>query len=231
MLWKSGGRQDIHQVTGVALKGEESGYVLTSRDGSSLVVDRLCGQTRGQGASVPCFYFDFAARNEQPAASIFGSLLKQMINGMKRMPEEIRQALQEQREAMSGRKPQLGEIVKMLQLITSSHRTFMVIDALDECTALQRFRLLDTLQKILGECPGTRIFLTGRPHIRAEIETRLAGHVVGVSVSPARGDIIEYLRVRLSQDETPDAMDEDLEAEILEKIPQNISEMCVGDWC
>ena len=49
-----------------------------------------------------------------------------------------------------------------------------------------------------------------------------------VSVSPTRGDIIRFLRVRLGQDETPEAMDRSLEADILEKIPENISEMCVG---
>ena len=34
-------------------------------------------------------------------------------------------------------------------------------------------------------------------------------------------------RSRLDEDETPDAMDESLEADILEKVPENISEMCV----
>ena len=113
----------------------------------------------------------------------------------------------------------------MLQLITSSQRTFMVIDALDECTAVQRYRLFDSLKIILEKSPGARIFVTGRPHIRPEIEIRLAGQVASVSVSATREDTIRFLPARLSEDETPDAMDESLEAEILEKIPANISEM------
>ena len=52
--------------------------------------------------------------------------------------------------------------------------------------------------------------------------------MISVSVSPSRNDIIEYLRARLDEDETPDAMDASLEADILEKIPQNMSEMYVG---
>ena len=36
---------------------------------------------------------------------------------------------------------------------------------------------------------------------------------------------MEYLRLRLDEDETPDAMDESLEADILEKIPEKMSEM------
>jgi len=199
--------------------------MLTSRDGSSLVVDRLCDQTRGQNTAVACFYFDFAARNEQSATSMLGSLLKQVISGMERVPGEISRALKEQKKAVSGRKPQLGDIVKLLQIITSSQRTFMVIDALDESTAVQRFRLFDSLKEILEKSPGARILVTGRPHIRAEIERCLAGWVTSVSVSPTRDDIVRFLRVKLSQDETPDAMNENLEAEILEKISGSISEM------
>jgi len=140
--------------------------VLTGCDDSSLAVDKLCDQTRGQHTVVTCFYFDFAALKEQTATVILG-ILKQVIGGTESVPEKIWRALQEQKKAISGRRPQLGEMVKILQLITSSQPTYMVIDALDECTAQQRFRLLDSLQEILEKSPGARIFMTGRPHIRA----------------------------------------------------------------
>ena len=199
--------------------------MLTNSDDSSLVVDWLCDQTGEQHTAVTCFYFDFAARKEQTATSMLGSILKQVISGTEWVPEDIWQALQKQKRAVSGRKPQLDDIVKILQLITSSQRTFMVIDALDESTAVQRFRLFDSLKVILEKSSGARIFVTGRPHIRPEIETRLAGCVTSVSVGPARKDIVRFLRVRLSEDETPDAMDSSLKAEILDKIPRSISDM------
>jgi len=205
--------------------GGRSEPVLTSHHGSSLVVDRLCDQTKGQNTLVTCFYFDFAARKEQTAASVLGALLKQMVSRTGRIPENIGRALREPREAVSGRRPQLGDIVKILQLITSSQRAYMVIDALDEFMTVQRFRLLDSLKAILEKSPRARIFVTGRPHIRTEIETGLAGRVTSVSVSPTRDDIAQFLRIRLSEDETPDAMDESLKADILKKIPKNVSGM------
>jgi len=206
----------------------EGESVLTSRYDSSLVVDRLCDQARGQRIPVTCFYFDFAARKEQSATSMLGSLLKQMVSGMEKVPEEISRAFQEQIKAIGGCRPQLTDIVKMLQAITSSHPTFMCIDALDECVGVQRVRLLDSLSQILEKSPGTRIFVTSRPHVRAEIEIRLPRKVTSVSISPTRGDIIAYLHARLREDETPDAMDESLKGDILAKIPENISETCVG---
>jgi len=158
---------------------------------------------------------------------MLGSLLRQVISEMERVPEEISRALGEHKKAVSGRRPQLADVVKMLQLIMSSQPTFMVIDALDECTAVQRYRLFDSLKEILDKSTQVRIFVTGRPHICPEIEIRLAGRVISVSVRPTRDDIVRFLRFRLSQDETPDAIDSSLEADILEKIPGNISEMWV----
>jgi len=107
--------------------------MLTSHNGSSLVVDRLCDKARGQNNAVTCFYFDFAARKDQSATSMLGSLVKQIVNGMERIPEEILRAFQEQKKAIGGCGPQLANLVKILQAITSPQPTFVCIDALDEC--------------------------------------------------------------------------------------------------
>ena len=40
---------------------KEKRLVLTSLGDSSLVIDSLCDQARGQSVAVTCFYFDFAA--------------------------------------------------------------------------------------------------------------------------------------------------------------------------
>jgi len=202
--------------------------LISCEEDSSLVVDRLCDQSREQNTAVGCFYIDFEVRKGQPAVSMLGSLVRQMVSGMERIPKEIWRAFQEQKKAIGGRNLQLPDVVKMLQLVTCEQRTFMCIDAADECAAVQRFKLIDSLNQILERSPRTRIFLTGRPHIRAEVEKGLAQRVVSVSVSPTKGDIVRYLRARLDEDETPDAMDESLEADIREKIlGNNISETCV----
>ena len=149
--------------------------MLTSHDASSLVVDRLCDRDRGENAVVTCFYFDFADRKEQSAVSILSSLLRQAIGGLEGIPEEISQAFPEERNAIGRGGLRLPDAVKMLQAIASSLRTFVCIDALDECAVQDRVKLLNSLQQILQKSPGTRIFIIGRPHIQAEIERLLAG--------------------------------------------------------
>ena len=70
--------------------------------------------------------------------------------------------------------------------------------------------------------------MIGRPHVQDEVEKRLLGQVMSVSVGSSKDDIVRYLRVRLDEDESQEAMDEGLMAEILEKIPDKMSEMYVG---
>ena len=70
--------------------------------------------------------------------------------------------------------------------------------------------------------------MIGRLHIQAEIEKPLPGRVLSLSVGPKRDDFTRYLRVRLGKDETSDSMDESPEADILDKIPENLSEVGVG---
>lgn len=202
---------------------EERDLVLIGHDRSSLVVDSFCDQTRGQNTVVSHFYFDFRARKEQTATNMLGSLVKQMVRTMERIPEEILRVFEEQRRTIGGRRPQLVDLVKILRTIVSSRPTIICIDAMDECAGEQRFWLLNSLKQILQQSPGTRIFMTGRPHILAEVQSHLAGQVISVSINPPKSDIKRYLHARLVQDETPDAMDKSLEAEILERIPENIS--------
>ena len=201
--------------------------MLTSCDISSLVIDELYDQDGGRGATVACFYFDFAAREEQSPTSVMGALLKQVVSGLEEVPKEIVQAYEDQKKTIGGRGPQLADIVAMLQTTASEMRVFICMDALDECVPGYRVKILDSLRQILDECPDTRVFMTGRPHIRAEVEKRLLGRVTTIRVTPRRHDIVSYLHTKLEEDTTPDAMDSGLEADILRKIPEDISEMWV----
>lgn len=203
--------------------------MLTSHDFSSLVIDTLCDRAGEQGFTVACFYCDFTAQNKQSPTSILSAILKQVVSGLKEIPKEIMQAFEDQKQAIGGRGLRLPEIVKMLQTISSSRHTFICIDALDECVPEYRVKLLSSLRDIIQMSTGTRVFLTGRPHIRGEMEKRLGGRTLSLFISPNEDDIIKYLRARLEEDTTPEAMDDSLEADILKSIPESVSEMYVRE--
>ena len=203
----------------------EAGVLLRTCDASSLVIDRLCDWARGRNAAVACYYFDFATHKEQSPATILGSLLGQVVGGLEEIPADIAQAFRDQGKVIGGRKLEPDEIVQMLQDISSSRPTFICLDAVDECMAEYRAKLLDLLKQILQRSHSTRIFLAGRLYIRDEMEKQLAGRVVAISITPIKDDIIRFLRAKLKEDTTPDAMDKSLEEDIVKNIPETVSEM------
>ena len=193
-------------------------------DASSLVVDRLCDKTKEQNTAVACFYVDFAAREEQSPTNMLGALLKQIVGGLEEIPDEIRETFQDYKKMIGGRGLLVPEIVEMLQTVTSLRPTFICVDALDECVERHRPEVLGSLRQILGKCPNTRIFLTGRQHIQGEVDKYFCEKIIALSVKPNQGDIVGYVQMRLSKDTSLDRMDGGLEDEIIKSITENIPE-------
>jgi len=199
--------------------------LLISYGVSSLVMDRLCQRAVKENAAVACFYFDFAAEEEQSTAAVLGSLLKQVVAGLEEVPERISRAFRDREKASGGQRLPLSEIVGFLQDISSSRCTFICIDALDECQAGHRLELLDLLNQLLQKSPSTRLFMTGRPDVLGEVEMHLGGRAATRSITPIKNDIITFLRAKLKTDVVPDAMGEILEEEIIRNIPEAVPEM------
>ena len=189
------------------------------------MVDKLCEQAAGGKATAAYFYFDFAAQNEQSPAAILGSVLKQILSGLDEIPGRLIKAFQDREKVGGGQRLALAEIVEFLQEVSSTRPTFICFDALDECQETHRAKLLDSLSQILRKSPRARLFLTGRPDIRSEVDRHLAERAVTRSITPTNNDIIIFLRAKLKEDTMPDAMDESLEEEIIRNIPDTFSEM------
>ena len=199
--------------------------MLIGCDVSSVVIDTLCRQAVEGNAAVACFYFDFANQEEQSPAAILGSVLKQVVSGLGKVPERIVKAFRNRDKVIGGQSLSLEEIVEFLQDISTAHRTFICLDAVDECPPGYRVELLGSLNQIFQKSPSVRIFLTGRPHIRGEIDKHLAGRAATRPITPTKDDIIIFLRAKMKADTIPDAMDESLEEEIIKNIPESFSEM------
>ena len=218
MLRESGSGQDTPEVSGsILLKKRIS---LTARYTSSLVIDRLCDQAREEDLVVAWLYCDFLAQQEQTVINMIGAILKQLV-GRREIPKDIREAFQE------GRRPLLADLKRILRIaIASLPQVFICIDALDECLPKNLPELLESLRDIVLESSGTRIFLTGRHHVKEAIQ-RYFTKVVVIPVSPNEGDIRNYLEMKLDRDDEPEAMDSDLRADIVRVIVEKMSDMCV----
>ena len=169
-------------------------------------------------------YCDFLAQQEQSTTNMLGAMLKQLVS-RGRVPQHIREAFRKAKREFGGRGLLLPDMVEILKVtITSLPRVFICIDAVDECTPKHRRDILDSMQEIVRASSNTRVFLTGRPYINDEIVRRF-GEAVRIPLSPPKGDIESYLEMRLDGDPDPNAMDDELRADIMKIIPEKVSEV------
>ena len=191
------------------------------------MIDKLCDEAVEDDTAVACFYFDFASRNQQSPVNMLGSLLRQLVSGLDRIPEVVVRSFRNQKKVIGGRGLQVSGILKMFQTITTAKRTFLCVDALDECAPEHRLVILESLGQIVRESLNTRMFVTGRSHIRSEVERKLGGAAAFVLIEPTSDGIIGYLREKLRHDTTPEMMSSTLETDIMEIISNISSETYV----
>ena len=174
--------------------------------------------------AVACVYCDFNAHKEQSASGVLAALLKQLVAGVEPIPEAVKVAFDRAKREVDGRALGLREICTMLvKCVSLLQRGFICIDALDEFPTKHRPELWGSLQQVVRECPNIRLFITGRLHIREEEKKYFPECPDQPPISPPREDIREYLIMRLKKDSEVNAMDTELEADILRIIPDKIS--------
>ena len=222
MLRASGSGQDISEVSSKALSRNRT--PLTARNVSSLAIDNLCDRAPEENIAVAGLYCDFLSQQEQTNTNIMGAILKQLV-GRGGIPNHVREAFQKGKMEFGGRGPRLPDLMRMLKIaIASLPRVFICLDALDECLPKYILELLALLRDIVRESPSTRLFLTGRPHVREDVQRYFSKAVV-IPISPNPDDIRNYVEMRLDKDTEPEAMSNDLRVDIVRVILEKISAM------
>ena len=194
------------------------------------MIDSLCDRAKEENITVAGLYCDFLSHQEQTITNIMGAILKQLAGRGSSIPNYLREAFEKAKTEFGGRGPRLADQMDMLKsAIASLPRVIICIDALDECLPKCLLELLKSLRDIVRESPTTRIFLTGRPHVREDVQ-RYFTAVVVMPISPNTNDIRTYIEMRLDGDTEPEAMNNELRADIVRVIMDKTSDMCVGPF-
>ena len=192
------------------------------------MVDRLLEHFVGENVTVACLYCDFQDQERQTPANMIGALTRQIVNALEMVPTEIEEEFKRAEREVEGRGLRVSEVVKLLQAaLALVERTFICIDALDECPDKHLPQLLSSLHTISQMLPGVQLFITGRPHVRSAVEKYLPGSVRVISISPNSEDIKEYLEMELEHDLDSEAMNPTLKDDILKHIPEKIPDAYV----
>jgi Cdc6-like AAA superfamily ATPase len=184
---------------------------------TSIVVEYLSTKFENDASiGIGYLYSNFRRQQEQNRENLLLNLLKQLARGQPSMPESV-ETLYGRHEKKKTR-PLLAEIAKTLNSVVSGYtRTFIIIDALDECHNFDR-NLTSFLSEIfnLRSNTGANIFATSRfiPEITKEFEGSLS-----VEIRASDGDMQKYVAGHISRlpkfvSDSPE-LQREIEAEII----------------
>lgn len=183
---------------------------------SSLVTDHLF--SAGEGVCVICLYCDYRDQEKEDPANMIGAILKQALVAMPEIPDDVLQDIRRKRQS---RKP-LGlenSLEILARVLRSFQKTYICIDALDECNSRHRRCFLESLGKISkGVCQSVYIFVTGRPHVGEDIHQYLASKSITIQLEASGEDIAKYIAHEIQNDDNDVTMDDDFKKEIAAKI-------------
>jgi Cdc6-like AAA superfamily ATPase len=116
---------------------------------TSVVVDYLNKKFQNDATiGIAYLYCNFRRQQEQKPTDVLKSLLKQLVQEQSSMPEHVKTLYERHKNKRT--QPSLEEISKALQSVIAGYsRSFIVIDALDECLAFGggRKELLTRLER------------------------------------------------------------------------------------
>ena len=194
---------------------------------SSLVIDSLREQTCGENIAVLFLYCDYQTQKDQSAVNMMGGLLSQIAFGATQIPPEIQRTFeQKQRGRQALRLPDMLKL--LVKTVSSIERVYICIDAMDELLPGNRSELLRALRGIIRDAPNIRLFLTGRPHIRGELDKYITKGAHIIPIVADQGDIAAYVTRKIEDDEDdgdPALMPDDLKHDILKTMLEKASEM------
>jgi len=182
----------------------------------STVIEMVKGQCDQSTDHYAYFYFDFNAKPTRTHIDMLRSIIAQLCTHKKYVPPTLRQLYNTYNREWQPYRHQLLEMLSLL--LTTSHRTYVIIDALDECQAeSDRDELLITVTEMIA-MDNVNILVTSRKE--NDIEEELED-VVEIKVDLARAkvdsDIAIYVRNRLEKDKQLRKWDRDTKQKI-EKV-------------
>jgi hypothetical protein len=178
------------------------------------VIDKLIEHVaQGSKIGLGYMYCDYRDQKEQTTENIIGAVLKQLL-GL--LPEIPKAALKLYRKQVSQGKPlSLTDAIDFLGIACAQFsKVYVCLDALDELGNLRG------LLKQLRDSPySMQIFVTGRHYVQGTVQEYLA-EGQSISIVAHENDIRRFIEHEIGgpYDIEPDAMDERLRKDILEKV-------------
>ena len=192
---------------------------------TSIVVDELTTRFgNDKSIGIAYVYCNFQRQDEQTAEELLASLLKQLNQSQSSLADNVKHLYDTYNHKRT--RPSLDEISRTLQSVAATYaKTFIIIDALDECKGIEcRSRFLTSLLDLWAKC-GSNIFATSRflPEITQKFD-----HSISLEIRACAEDVQRYVDSRISHLPSFVKRSPDLQDEIKTKIVETVDGMYVA---
>jgi hypothetical protein len=161
-------------------------------------------------------YCDFADRNSQTGLALIGALTKQLIRWAGSIPTAVLDLFKQRSKEQKSLDEEDAKTIFSL-VLGQFDAVYICIDAFDECEPKARIQLLRFL--IAVDSTSMRLFLTGRHSVEAEVISTLSNlSPKTISITAAEEDLRIFLSQSLKNDQYPEAMNESLKKQVVEKL-------------
>ncbi|KAH0557143.1 hypothetical protein GP486_005066 [Trichoglossum hirsutum] len=206
---------------------------------SSTVIDQIADQIKQQRFGVLAFYyFSFRRKESQEVRLLLNSLLTQFVHSLVRgdpqrhnhyhLPRAFRELYNQYQPSSE---PKIEDLkATLLSVLAESKKTYIVIDALDECPRPEdRENTIEFFMDLLQDArSSTHILITSRQEKDIEDTVREASEKNGIYLrrvpiknSRVNADIRRHLQTRMTTDSRfrrwPDKIKEDVTEQLAEK--------------
>jgi hypothetical protein len=159
-------------------------------------VKMLCGEWSSRKHAY--FYFDFNDPQKRSVEGMLRSIIVQLC--VRTTPVEVHDLYRQCDHGKS--KPGRENLIKtLLSVLANSHQTYLIMDALDECS--EREELLDMINRIVHMSSGTNLLVTSRKE--RDIEEGLTDTIelrIGLDGPRIDADIRLYVDKSLENDKS-----------------------------
>lgn len=158
----------------------------------SIIINYVDGSLDSKEACLAYIYCIYKEKDEQTDVNLISSVLQQLIQSHGFISDQL--SLLYNHHVKRQTRPSLVEWSDLLQSEVRRHsRTYIIVDALDECSEGARDIFLDEIRKL----PNANLLVTSRPNLI--IEHDFEG-TASIEIRASEEDVRKYLECRISKE-------------------------------
>lgn len=184
------------------------------------------GVLRAERIGAAFFYFDFKDSRKQTTLDMLGSLLSQLCQQLPEFPEEVANLYNTLPD--TSRPPLLSKLQEILpKILLSFSDTFVLIDALDECTEIEC--LLKCISWLCHSSQAKFHIMTSsrsQPTIE-EAMTALRFNTVSIQQQSVDADVGLYVTETIAGDKRLRVLDDTIKEQVTDVLIKGSHGMCV----